>query len=118
MKTESPEVQRILDGLESTDASKRLAAVEKIERITELLSIPLADGSTLKIGDCFTVTDCYPFFSDGNENYNAEVCWCSESYRLFYDVYPVSDRVRGAACGGSFDEDLPISQIVRRSKRP
>ena len=86
------------------------------DEMAEMLSIPLIDGTRLQIGDCLTVNGCYPFFSDGEENYNAEVCWCDDSKSMFYDIYRVSDRVRGCACGGSFEE-LPFNQIERREPR-
>jgi len=86
------------------------------EGYASMLSISLADGTRLKLGDCFTVDGVYPFFSDADENYNAEVCWDDDSKAMFYDIYPVSDRVRGAACGGSF-EDIPRDQIQRRPMR-
>jgi hypothetical protein len=83
----------------------------------EMLSIPLHDGTRLKIGECFTVLDEYPFFSEGKENYNAELCWDDNGKMLFYDIYPVSDRVRGGACGGSIGQDeLDWSKICRRPK--
>ena len=80
-----------------------------------MLSLPLADGTRLQLGDCFTLTDQYPFFSaDGLENYNARLCWCDKSKSMRYDIYPVSDRVRGCALGGGVDE-IDWGKIQRRS---
>lgn len=76
-------------------------------------SIPLNDGSLLQVGECFTVEDTYPFFSEGYENYNARLCWDDEAYCFWYDVYPVSERVAGRACGGNL-EGIERGLIRRR----
>lgn len=84
----------------------------------EMLSIPLRDGTRLQIGECFTVSGCYPFFSNGHENYNAQLLWDDHRKSLWYDIYRVSERVRGCACGGSVGkDDIDWSKIVRRADR-
>lgn len=80
----------------------------------EMLSIPLRDGSRLKIGESFSVVETYPFFSEGLENYNATLQWCDEDKMLVYVIYPISDRVSGRASGGTMCE-LNWNNIVRRS---
>jgi hypothetical protein len=83
------------------------------EKMQEMLSVPLADGTRLKIGDHFTAVGVYPFFWEGQENYNGELCWCNEEKLLHFRVYPVSDRVSGRAVGGSIS-DIPWGSIERR----
>lgn len=82
----------------------------------DAMSIPLSDGTRLKVGEAFAVKDEYPFFSDGLENYNATLEWDDESKQLFYDIYKVSDRVSGRACGGTVD-DIEWENVVRRKVR-
>ena len=80
-----------------------------------MLSVPLSDGSILKIGDTFTVKDTYPFFTEDLENYNAEMYWDDEQKRLSYGLYIVSHRVMGRAIGGCMS-NLDWSLIERREK--
>ena len=86
------------------------------EELRKMVSIPLKDGTRLDIGECFTVEDEYPFFSLGYENYNAELSWCDNSKSLWFDLYKVSNRVRGCAGGMSVD-DIDWNKIRRRKKR-
>lgn len=88
----------------------------KADAYDKAMSIPLRDGSRLKVGECFVEEDSYPFFSAGYENYNAELYWCDESKSLLYDIYRVSDRVSGNTCGGIID-DLNLDRIVQRPCR-
>lgn len=90
--------------------------VKRVEELENMLSIKLDDGSYLKIGDCFTVINEYPFFNGDNENYNAEVCWDDDSKTLYYEIYPVSKRVVGCATGGTFD-NVDITKIKRREAK-
>ncbi len=87
------------------------------ERLENILSIPLADGTRLHVGECFTIEDCYPFFSDGLENYNAKLMWDDEVKVIWYRIYPVSDRVRGIACDqdiSHIEDSEVLKRIVRR----
>ena len=86
---------------------------QEVERLRGMLSIPLADGGRLQIGDCFTVEDHYPFFSNGYENYNAQLMWDNDIKTMWYAIYRVSDRVSGRACSGSI-EDLEGLVFLRR----
>lgn len=94
--------------------SKQAELEAKAEAYDKAMSIPLRDGSRLKVGECFTEENSYPFFSDGHENYNAKLYWDDEEKSIFYDLYPVSNRVMGRACGGTVGE-LNLELIVRRN---
>lgn len=85
---------------------------------SDMLSIPLSDGTRLQIGECFTVEDRYPFFSDGYENYNARLCWDDDEKAMWYDIYAVSDRVRGCAFGGNVGKDEIDWAKIRRRDDP
>lgn len=93
----------------------RTQCLAEIRRLMDRLSVPLTDGTRLRVGDCFTST-AYPFSNDGEENYHAELYWDEGNKALFYDIYPVSDRVMGRACGGSI-ADLDWNLIARRETR-
>lgn len=99
----------------TTENSTRGGSPSGLATCSDFLSIPLHDGTRLQIGDCFTVEDRYPFFSDGNENYNARLCWDDDEKTMWYDIYPISDRVRGCAVGGGVGKDeIEWSKIRRR----
>lgn len=82
-----------------------------VEDYEKMLSIPISEGR-LYINEHF-VCDCYPFVSDGEENYNARMYWDDESKALCYEIYRVSDRVRGCATGGRM-ESLQWDLIIKR----
>lgn len=79
----------------------------------EMLSIPLKDGTRLRIGECFTVEDWHPFFSDGKENYNAKLVWDNAEKCMYYSIYPISDRVKRIVFVGRVNE-IPWRKIRRR----
>ena len=57
------------------------------------------NGKEIYEGDYFVIPD-YPFYNDGLRNYIGEIYWDDTNYQWAYGVHVVSDRVRGAACGG------------------
>lgn len=63
---------------------------------TDCLGRPVYDGDIFKV-------DTYPFTSDGDLNYLGVVTYIYDLDYLgwYYDIYPISDRVRGSACGSS-----------------
>lgn len=63
------------------------------------------NGVEIYEGDLITA-DCYPFYSDDELNYIAEVQYINDSDYLgwYYDLHVVSDRVRGAACGSGLPD--------------
>ena len=60
------------------------------------------NGAEVYEGDIFFVPDCYPFISDGQRNYLGVIEYIDNAEFLawYYDLVPVSSRVRGTACGG------------------
>ena len=65
-------------------------------------------------GDIFIAPDQYPFFSDGEHNYVGVIMWCYGAW--YYDMVPISDGVRGCACGGmlcdSGDEATQSLEVI------
>lgn len=59
-------------------------------------------GREIYEGDIVVKHD-YPFHSEGMRNYIGIVNWAYAAW--YYDLQPVSDRVRGAAVGGMMDDD-------------
>ena len=98
------------------DAEELVELQRKAEAYDEVMSIRLQDGTRLKVGEFFTLENTYPFFKDGLENYNAILKWDNEDKVMWYDIFPVSDRVAGRACGGAVAE-LSIGRIRRRKVR-
>ena len=88
----------------------------RITELEDMLSYELEDGTRLRIGDHFTVEVEYPFFSDGHENYNAEMIWCKEEGMLYAEMHPISDRVSGEA-GSRPMSDIDISKIRLREAK-
>ena len=88
----------------------------RITELEDMFSYELEDGTRLRIGDHFTVEGEYPFFSDGYENYNAEMIWWKEEGMLYASLYPISDRVSGAGCGRGM-HDIDISKIRLREAK-
>ena len=76
----------------------------------------LKDKNRNKIfeGDIFTA-DSYPFHCEGQENYRGVIIYDeSEGYSgWYYNVEPISHRVRGCACGGGLGEiDLSGLEVI------
>lgn len=104
----------IKDLPEHIDPTELSTLRSKANDYDNAMSIPLSDGSRLKIGEWFVEEGSYPFFCDGHENYNAKLCWDDQSKAVVYEMYPVSDRVSGDVCNGTVD-DLDFENIVRRN---
>lgn len=63
------------------------------------------NGIEIYEGDLITA-DCYPFYSDAELNYVAEVQYINDPDYLgwYYALHVVSDRVRGSACGSGLPD--------------
>lgn len=57
-------------------------------------------------------SDEYPFTSNNKINYHGKVYWWDEETGFYVDVYPVSDRVSGAACGDGLSEYAHHIEII------
>lgn len=62
-------------------------------------------------GDILSSTE-YPFSSDGLLNYRGSVEWWEEEGCWVLELHVVSDRVRGAACGGHLSEYAGHCDVV------
>ena len=92
--------QRIWDDSITGDRLRPLS----VEECVVELAVGLLDmyDETLYDGDII-LARVYPFVSDGLVNYHAKICYSEREFAWYYDIFPVSDRVRGCACGGTLE---------------
>jgi len=69
------------------------------------------NGAEIYEGDIL-VSELYPFHSEGLCNYRGEVSWFKEDACWSVEMHVVSDRVRGAACGGMLSEYADACEVI------
>jgi hypothetical protein len=60
----------------------------------------------------------YPFYSNGLNNYVAEIVWYDDAAMFGYEYHRISDRVTGNVVGGSLDELEDIEIIGNIHQNP
>jgi len=95
--------------------------VNEEQPLLQSVGIKSDEGNLIYDGDIFTVDD-YPFFNKGFHHYVGIICYEPGLDYLgwYYEVYTVSERVRGAALGHSLTNlaGQPIKIIGNKYTHP
>jgi len=95
--------------------------IVKAESVGQYCGRDYANGRSAFEGDLF-YCDQYPFVRDGNINYNGLIEYVEHPSFMgwYYDLFPVSDRVRGSACGSGMPdlEGLDLIYVGNKYENP